>query len=119
MPPRNPASRAFPLVLTATLALLAVARPPVARADKDWPPLPPEHKALTQPKVERDADAEALLWEVKVDDQLEDEGVLSIRDHYLRVKVFTQKGAQDWSKHEIDYPNRGVSVQDIAARTLR
>jgi transglutaminase-like putative cysteine protease len=119
MPQRNAASGALTLALTASLALLALARPDAARADKDWPPLPPEHKALSEPKVERDADAEALLWEVKVEDRLESEGVLSIRDHFLRVKVFTQKGAQEWSKREIDYPNRGVSVSDIAARTLR
>ena len=55
MPPRNTAVRAFALAL---LLVLPHARP--ARADKDWPALPPEHMALTAPKVEKDADAE--VW---------------------------------------------------------
>jgi transglutaminase-like putative cysteine protease len=75
--------------------------------------------ALAHPAVEPDADAEALLWEVRVDDQLDPTGVLSIRDHFFRVKVFTEKGAQEWTQHEVDYPKKGVSISDLAARTLR
>src|SRR5262245_2726372 len=109
--------RAFALAAgVVACALLAVAP---ARADKDWPPLPPEQKALAHPAVEPDADAEALLWEVRVDDQLDPSGVLSIRDHFFRVKVFTEKGAQEWTQHEIDYPKKGATISDLAARTLR
>jgi transglutaminase-like putative cysteine protease len=115
MPPRIPWTRAFALAL----ALLALPTARAARAEKDWPPLPPEHRSLAQSSVEKDADAEALLWQVSVDDQLEADGVVSIRDHFLRVKVFTQKGAQDWSKQEIDYPRKGVKVSDLSARTIR
>lgn len=116
MPPRTTAIRASSFTLG--LVLLAGVTG-AARAEKDWPPLPPEHRALAQSSVEKDADAEALLWQVKVDDQLEQDGVVSIRDHFMRVKVFTQKGAQDWSKEEIDYPRKGVSISDLAARTVR
>jgi uncharacterized protein DUF3857 len=119
MPPRTTAPRVFALALGAAFALPALCGPQPARADRDWPTLPPEHRTLAQPAVEPDADAEALLWEVKVDDRLESDGILSIRDHFLRVKVFTQKGAQEWSKHGIDYPRRGVVISDLAARTLR
>jgi uncharacterized protein DUF3857/transglutaminase superfamily protein len=119
MPPRNPTSRAFALFLGVSIAAVTMCASHPARADKDWPPLPPEHRALAQPSFEKDADAEALLWEVKVDDRLERDGLLSVRDHFLRVKVFTQKGAQEWSKREIDYPRDKVSVSDVAARTLR
>ncbi|MGH7730102.1 MAG: DUF3857 and transglutaminase domain-containing protein [Candidatus Eiseniibacteriota bacterium] len=119
MPPRNAAPRGLALALGASIATLVLCSPPAARADKDWPPLPPEHRALAHPSVERDADAEAMLWEVKVDDRLDRDGILSIRDHFLRVKVFTAKGAQEWSKRGIDYPRRGVVVSDLAARTLR
>ena len=49
---------------------------------------------------------------LQVDDQIEGEGLLSIRDHFLRVKVFTEKGAQEWTQHEADYPRKGVSISD-------
>ena len=98
-----------------TCALVAVAP---ARAD-DWPQLPPEQMALAHSIVEPDADAEVLLWEVRVDDQLEPAGLLSIRDHFLRVKVFTEKGAQEWTQHDVDYPKKGVTISNLAARTLR
>ena len=33
--------------------------------------------------------------------------------------MFTEKGAQEWTQHEVDYPRKGVSISDLAARTLR
>lgn len=119
MPPRTAASRVFALALGLSIIAVLAGPPRGARAEKDWPPLPPEQRALAHPTVEPDADAEALLWEVRVDDQLDATGVLSIRDHFLRVKVFTQKGAQEWTRHEVDYPRKGVTISDLAARTLR
>ena len=116
---RNAMRHGFARLLLVALPALSPLFGSAARADKDWPPIPPEQLSLATPSVDRDADAEALLWEVKVDDKLEEDGLLSIRDHFLRVKVFTQKGAQEWSKHEIDYPREGVSLSDIAARTTR
>src|SRR5262245_6636694 len=121
MPPRFAASpllsRAFALAAGLIAGALFAGGP--ARAAKDWPPLPPEQKALVRPTVDPDADAEALLWEVRVDDQLDPSGLLSIRDHFLRVKVFTENGAQAWTQHEVDYPRRGVTISDLAARTIK
>ena len=117
-PPRTAATRAFALALNLSILAVLAGTPP-ARAEKDWPPLPPEQKTLARPTVEPDAAAEALLWEVEVDDRLDETGALSIRDHFLRVKVFTQKGAQAWTRHEVDYPRKGVTISDLAARTLR
>ncbi len=36
--------------------------------DKDWQPISPEELAMKTPKIEADADAEALFWEVYVAD---------------------------------------------------
>jgi hypothetical protein len=82
---------------------------------KDWKPIDPAHLALKAPTVEKDADAEALLWEIYINDA-SDAGTDFI--HYLRVKVFTERGKETQSKIDIPYFN-GVSVRDIAARTIK
>ncbi|HJQ69437.1 MAG TPA: DUF3857 domain-containing protein [Blastocatellia bacterium] len=83
-----------------------------ARAgDDDWKPIDPEHLAMKTPVVERDADAEAIFWEVRVRDERE-------FHHYLRIKVFTERGKETQSK--IDIPFYGEDkVTDIAGRTIK
>src|ERR1051326_7687516 len=77
------------------------------RAD-DWKPVDPAHLALKAPVVEPDADAEAIFWDVRVDDQGED----LIFTNYIRIKVFTQRGKEMQS--QIDIPYRGTNrVSDI------
>jgi hypothetical protein len=44
---------------------------------------------MTAPAVEKDADAEALFWEVYVDDSHPEE--LSLKN-YVRIKVFNERG---------------------------
>ena len=55
-----------------------------AGSDDEWRPLDPADLALKAPVVEKDADAEALFWEVRIDDSSVEE--LSLRN-YIRVKV--------------------------------
>ncbi len=101
----------------ACLTLFALLVMPVftVAQSKDWKPIDPAHLALKAPVVEKDADAEALLWEVYVNDA-SDAGTDFI--HYLRVKVFTERGKETQSKIDIPYFN-GTSVRDIAARTIK
>ena len=69
-------------VLARVLFMLAcffvVARP--ARAGDDWRPIDPAHLALKEPVVEKDADAEALFWEVRINDAAQD----LVFSHYIR-----------------------------------
>ncbi|MDX2041200.1 MAG: DUF3857 domain-containing protein [Acidobacteriota bacterium] len=101
----------------ACLTLFALLVMPVftVAQSKDWKPIDPAHLALKAPVVEKDADAEALLWEVYVNDA-SDAGTDFI--HYLRVKVFTERGKETQSKIDIPYFN-GTSIRDIAARTIK
>ena len=86
-----------------------------ALAGDDWKPLDPADLASKTPVVEKDADAEALFWEVRVDDGEADELVFT---HYVRVKVFTERGKESQSK--IDLPYRATyRITDIAARTVK
>lgn len=85
-----------------------------AMAGEDWKPVDPAHLALKTAVVEKDADAEAIFWEVRVDDADRD----LIFSHYIRIKVFTERGKESQSKIEIPYYGRN-RIADIAARTIK
>src|SRR4030095_11207575 len=80
-----------------------------------WNPVDPADLALKAPLVEKDADAEAIFWEVRVDDSVLEE--LSLRN-YVRIKVFTDRGKESQSK--VDLPYAGSNrIKDIAARVIK
>jgi hypothetical protein len=86
-----------------------------AGGDDEWRPLDPADLALKAPVVEKDADAEAIFWEVRIDDSLAEE--LSLKN-YIRIKVFTERGKESQSK--IDLPYSGSNrIKDIAARVIK
>src|SRR5262249_654990 len=66
------------------------------------------------PVVEKGADAEVLFWDVDVD-QAQSKTVLS---HYIRIKVFTQRGAENQSRVDLTYAGKD-SIKDIAGRTVQ
>src|SRR5262249_29159514 len=96
------------------LLLTLFAAPAVVLAD-DWKPVEPAELALKASTVDKDADAEAILWEVRVDDSQVEE--LSLRN-YIRIKVFTDRGRESQSKVDLQYPGY-ASVKDIAARVTK
>ncbi|HEX8502303.1 MAG TPA: DUF3857 domain-containing protein [Pyrinomonadaceae bacterium] len=103
------------LVCLTTLAYLATPPASSARGDKDWKPLDPADVALSAPAVEKDADAEALFWDVYVDDSRPNE--LSLK-HYVRIKVFNERGRD--SQGKIDLPYVGdQQIKDVAARVIK
>ncbi len=81
----------------------------------DWKPIDPADLALKTPVVEKDADAEAIFWEVRVDDSQPQE--LGLK-HYIRIKVFTERGKESQSKVDLPYPGF-ASIKDIAARVIK
>jgi hypothetical protein len=54
-----------------------------------WREVSREELQMKTSRVEPDADAEAIFWEVHVDDSSEYE---LVRKHYVRVKIFTERG---------------------------
>ncbi len=102
----------FPSI--AILVSLAVGSS-AATAGDDWRPVSPEELAMKSAKVEADADAEAIFWEVKIDDSSSSN--LSM-EHYVRVKVFTDRGREKYSKFDIAF-SKGKKLKDIAARVIR
>lgn len=95
--------------------------PPVAilAAGDGWKPVAPSELALKTPVVEKDADAEALFWEVSVDDNPEGDLIFT---HYIRIKVFTERGRESQSKIDIQFGRlfgSDIRIGDVAARTVK
>jgi hypothetical protein len=111
--------RAWRLIaVVASVALLAATdgggRSALA-GDEEWRPVDPSHVAQKAPIVDQDADAEAIFWDIRVDDGGQDDLVLS---HYLRIKIFTERGREKLSKIDIPFLS-GTKIKDVAARTIK
>lgn len=87
----------------------------VSAQDKDWRPLVPAELSMAAPSVEPDADAEALIWEIRIDDS--DSEDLSLK-HYVRVKIFTERGRDKYSKFDVPF-TKGIKIKDLAARVIK
>jgi hypothetical protein len=112
------------LTLVCLLALAFAVAPARARdgGDKDWLPIDPAQLSMPAPAVEKDADAEALFWEVKVADEAEGGQIRTVLQHYVRIKIFNERGRESQSKIDIFAPKilgREVKIKDIAARTIK
>jgi hypothetical protein len=108
--------------LVCLLALACLAAPAAARGDKDWKPVAPAEISLAAPVVEKDADAEALFWEVRVADEAEYSGPRTVLQHYIRIKIFNERGRESQSKVDILAPKVGgreIKISDIAGRTIK
>lgn len=100
--------------LSLSLLLSLIGLGSVAAYAQQWKPLDPAHVALKAPIVEKDADAEALLWEVYINDNTD----TTEYTHLLRVKIFTERGKDTQSKIDIPYL-KGVGIKDVAGRTIK
>ena len=98
---------------TAALVLLAG----TMRA-ADWQPIDPSELSQKTPRVEPGADAEAIFWDVHVQDSFQGGDVSLTLSHYIRIKIFTDLGREKYATIEI--PRLGKrSINDVAGRTIK
>ena len=84
-----------------------------------WKPVDPAELASKTPKVEKDADAEALLWEVRLHDEVSGSNYpVSFTYVYARIKIYTQRGKEQKSTVSVDVDN-GETITDLSARTIK
>ena len=83
-------------------------------ASDEWAPVDPADLASKSSVVEKDADAEAIFWEVYLDDA---PGGLELR-HYIRIKIFTERARQLQSNVKLLYPGN-FEIRDISGRTIK
>src|SRR6185503_10757869 len=86
-----------------------------AAAGEEWRPVEAADIALKTPVVEPNADAEAIFWDIRIDDGGAYDLVLN---HYVRIKIFTERGRDEHSKVDIPYAGN-VKIKDVAARTIK
>jgi hypothetical protein len=101
------------------LCLLALSAAPTWASGDDWKPIDPAHLSLKNATVEKEADAEAIFWEIRIDDNPEGDLIFN---HYIRVKVFTDRGRESQSKIDLRYGKifrNEIKINDIAARTIK
>ncbi len=113
-------TNAYRPIFTALCALLCAAlwlHPKAAFAgnNETWKPVSPEELAMKESTIEKDADAEAIFWEVRVDDSSSDELALN---HYIRVKIFNERGREKFSKIDIPYV-KGMKIKNVMARVIK
>src|SRR5262245_37953292 len=101
-------------VAALTLTTLTI---PTLTTAADWPLVDPAELALKQPAIDRTADAEALLWDVRVSDERDGPSFKTVFEHYLRIKVFNDRGRDKQSKVDLTYTNF-ARVRAVEARTI-
>ena len=99
-----------------SLALLSVLFSPAGA--NSWYPIKREDLALKEGRVEADADAEAIEWEIIVSDEWSGPTIRSSVSQHYSVKIFNARGREAYSRVDIPY-ERGTDVIDIAARTIK
>lgn len=95
---------------------------PVGAVGDEWRPVDKAELQSTTPVVDKDADAEVIFWEGRVVDEIQ-EGLdtlypRTVINHYLRIKIFNERGRESQSKVDIPYDN-DVEIKDLAARTIK
>jgi hypothetical protein len=84
----------------------------------DWRPVDASELAQKTPRVDPAADAEAIFWDIRIEDRLQGQEFSLSMVHYIRIKVFTDLGREKYATVEIPvYGNR--SITDVAGRTIK
>ena len=84
----------------------------------DWKPVDPADLALKSARVDKDADAEAIFWEVWVSDEMQGDSLRTVLSNYIRVKVFTDHGRETQSTRDLQFYGK-TRIGDIAGRTIK
>ena len=84
----------------------------------DWLPIDQQALALKTPKLDPNADAEVLLWDVRLTDEVMGSNLRLGFVHYLRVKIYNDRGVESQGTVDLTWEGKG-KVSDIAARTIK
>ena len=87
----------------------------------DWKPVPPEELALKAPKLDANADAEAIFVDVRVYDMIRSLPYVEHHvENYVRIKIFNDRGVKSQSTVDIPYNTLNkMSIDTVRARTIK
>jgi hypothetical protein len=100
------------------LSLLLFSSQTLSAKAGPWLPIDPQDLALKEGRVQADADAEAIRWEIEVSDEWSGDVIKSSETHYRRIKIFNSRGRDAFNRIDIPY-EKGTRLADVAARTIR
>jgi hypothetical protein len=85
-----------------------------------WLPITDAQRNMKSASVEKDAGAEILIWRVHVVDELlgNNADLQRVFYHYVRLKVFNEKGKEDTSTIDLTYREPG-GILDVSGRTIK
>ena len=86
-------------------------------AAERWKAPNPAELALAVPAIDKDADAEILEWDVRVAEKYENDTPATVFDHYIRLKIFTDRGRDTYGRVDLTYED-GVHLSGVEARTI-
>lgn len=111
--------RLSPLAAAAiVLAASGFAQKSALGPDAFWLPVTEAEKQMNAPVVEKDAGAEAIFWRVFVTDEFRGQDLQRVLHHYVRLKVFSEKGKEKASTVEIEF-GRNARIMGVTGRTIK
>src|SRR6476646_1737913 len=85
----------------------------------NWLPISDADRQLKAPLVEKDAGAEVLEWRVHIVDELLSGGDFQrVLYHYVRLKIFDEKGKDTAATIDLTYGDKR-NILDVAGRTIK
>ena len=83
-----------------------------------WEPITDAERQLKAPLVDKEAGVEALFWKVHVEDQFQGEDPRRLLKHYVRLKIFDEKGKESAATIDIE-PPLSTNIINVSARTIK
>jgi len=85
----------------------------------DWLLIDPRELALKTPKLDPNVDAEIILWDVRLTDELMSRTDLRLGfTHYFCIKVYNDRGVESQGTVDLSWEGKG-QITDIQARTIK
>jgi Domain of Unknown Function with PDB structure (DUF3857) len=116
-------ARRVPIQLAVTLLLCsripAQQRTPVPPEFVDWLPISAAEQQAKSAVVDPTAGAEVLTWRVHVvDELLSNSDLQRVLYHYVRLKIFDEKGAEKAATIDLTYGDRNA-ILEVSGRTVK
>lgn len=90
----------------------------ITASGADWLPVGTAELSRKTPRLDKAADAEAIFWDVRIEDRLMGGDLSLTMIHYIRIKIYTERGKEQYSTVEI--PRFGKrSISEVAGRTIK
>ncbi|MFV0389852.1 MAG: DUF3857 domain-containing protein [Pyrinomonadaceae bacterium] len=83
--------------------------------DVEWRPVSEQEIKMSKGVVNPNADAEAIFWDVWINDRSSSKLSLS---NYVRVKIFTDRGREKYAKIDVPFSKRW-KIKNLAARVIK